>query len=146
MARPAQKAIAKAVTPPELALQSIDRLVSAGKSVVRFRSGMRRDARSAVAVRADGSVLFVTAFDAQAAERRPDGITALNEKSTTTGLTLAEFAGLLASPEKSGGLGAKTALNLDGGFSTSMVVQIGSTRRVLLPHRKTTNALTASAP
>ncbi len=129
---------------PDVALQSIDRLVDAGQSVVRPRPGMRRDARSAVAVRADGSVLFIVAFDARAADMRPDSVVALNAQSTSTGLTLAEFATLMAQPRAQGGLGVKTALNLDGGFSTSMLVDVGGQKRSLLPHRATTNALVAS--
>ncbi len=128
---------------PDLALQSIDRLVDAGQSVVRQRSNMRRDARSAVAVRKDGSVIFVVAFDTRAADKRPDSVVALNAQSTSTGLTLAEFATLMATPRAKGGLGVRTALNLDGGFSTSMLVEIGDKKRTLLPHRATTNALIA---
>lgn len=130
-------------TPPLLALQSIDRLVDAGKSLVKPRPAPPRDARSAVAVLDGGSVLFVVAFDRQSAEIAGDAVT-LNAKSTSSGMTLAEFAEVLALPEARGGLGAKTAMNLDGGFSTSMQLRVGDTERRVVAHRATTNALLAA--
>ncbi len=124
-----------------LALQSVDRLVDKGSVLVRPRPGLRRDARSAVAIDADGAVLFVVAFDARAAFPLSDDAIRMSAPCTTTGPTLLEFAQLLARE-----LGARFALNLDGGSSTSMRMRIGKTQLDVVAHRATINALVASRP
>ncbi|MEB2310611.1 MAG: phosphodiester glycosidase family protein [Sorangiineae bacterium] len=125
---------------PSVALQSIDRLVDAGEVLVRPRPDLPRDARSALAITADGAVLLVIAFDARAAFPTSDTVIRLTPASTSTGPTLLEFAEWLA-----GELGARYALNLDGGFSTAMRLRIGGERHEVIAHRATINALVASA-
>ena len=71
--------------------------------------------------------------------------TRLNERSSTTGLSLGEFATLLALPANSGGLGARDALNLDGGYSTSFAARIGDARIRIEPYRATINAVRVRA-
>lgn len=123
---------------PALALQSIDRLVDGGRSLVTARGDARRDARSAVAIDAQGAVMLVVAFDERAAFRTSDSVIQMSPASTTTGPTLQEFAELLA-----GELGARTALNLDGGFSTAMRLHLGATKLEVIAHKATINAIVA---
>jgi len=63
-----------------------------------------------------------------------------------TGLSLSAWADLLARPVAEGGLGVDTALNLDGGYSTSAAIHIGSFDLEVLAHDATINALRSSAP
>lgn len=123
---------------PVLALQSVDRLVDHGRVLVRPRPDLHRDARSAVAIDADGAVLFAVAFDARAAFPLSDDAIRMSEPCTTTGPTLLEFAELLARD-----LGARFALNLDGGSSTAMRLRIGEARLDVIARRATINALVA---
>ncbi|MEZ4226130.1 MAG: phosphodiester glycosidase family protein [Polyangiaceae bacterium] len=128
---------------PQLGLQSIDRLVDDGSSLVRPRESAPRDARSAIVVHADGTVALALAFDTRAVARREGNAIYLGAASSSTGLTLGEWADLLARPRGKGGIGAKTALNLDGGLSSSMLVKLGEFEGAVHPHRATTNALVA---
>jgi uncharacterized protein YigE (DUF2233 family) len=123
---------------PALALQSVDRLVDGGRVLVRARPGLRRDARSAVVIDAEGAVLFAVAFDAQAAFPLSDDEIRMSAASTTSGPTLLEFAKLLV-----GDLHARTALNLDGGSSTSMRIRIGKAHLDVIARHATINVLVA---
>lgn len=123
--------------PPALALQSIDRLVDEGRVLVRPRRDAPRDARSAVAIDGQGALLFVVVFDERAIARESAREIVLDADCSTTGLTLLELAELLVR------LGARTALNLDGGYSTSMRVRLGGEARDVVAHRATINALVA---
>lgn len=60
---------------------------------------------------------------------------------TSTGMSLAAWADLLARPVADGGLGATAALGLDGGYSTSMAIHVGELDLDLVAHRATINAL-----
>lgn len=133
-------------------LQSIDRLVVGGMSVVGAKASLERDARSAVMIDADNAVSLV-AVVADAAEATPTTLkpknpgrpirlrTRLNERSSTTGVSLAEFAKLLSQPPMAKGLGALSALNLDGGYSTSFFAHVEGDRFRIEPYRATINAI-----
>ena len=123
------------------AVQSIDRLVDQGKVLVVNRRGLGNDARSAVGVRADGTLVFVALFDDRAVLSATEETVVLNARSSSTGPTLYEFAEFLARPESSRGLGLVKALNLDGGYSTSMVIQMGGKVAEVVAHGATINAL-----
>jgi hypothetical protein len=103
----------------ELALQSIDRLVDRGRNLVRPRNGMPHDARSVVAIDARGVLFFIVVFDDRAIASSKGSYVRLNRRSTDTGVTLFALAEFLARSRKDGGWGATSALNLDGGFSSS---------------------------
>ena len=130
---------------PREALQSIDRLVDGGRSVVGERARPDADARSAVALRGDGTIVFAVAFaDAAIVERAAGGVQ-LGKASSSSGLSLAAWAELLARPVADGGLGAVTALNLDGGYSTSMSIHVGEFDYEVLAHGATINGLRGCA-
>ena len=138
----------RAVTPALLArasqaLQSIDRLVHEGRSLVRPRPGLARDARSAVALDAADALWLVIVFDERAVGEESDGRLVLDGEATTTGLTLQELARWLAAPTAKGGLGARYAMNLDGGESTSMRLSIGGAAHEVVARRATINAVLA---
>ncbi|HEY0138865.1 MAG TPA: phosphodiester glycosidase family protein, partial [Nannocystis sp.] len=116
-----------------------------GRSVVGPRARPDADARSAVAIRRDGTVLFVLLFAEQAVERAAPGRVELGARSSSTGLSLAAWADLLARPESDGGLGVDVALNLDGGYSTSASIHVGAFDLEVLAHGATINALRACA-
>ena len=118
------------------ALQSIDRLVDAGASLVKPRAGAHRDARSAVAITAD-RLWLVAAYAEQSGTPTADGVQL--DDTIGEGLTLAELAELLVT-----GLGATQALNLDGAVSTQMIVTTSSARWALLGERGTINAVVVS--
>lgn len=79
-----------------------DMLVVGGHSVVPQPDADGRHARTALGIRADGTILMVTA----------------DSGSYVSGLNLQEIAGLMIS------LGAVDALNLDGGVSSQMAVRL----------------------
>lgn len=124
---------------PLFALQSVDRLVDDGHVLVRARPGLRRDARSAVVIDHQGAVLLAVAFDAQAAFPLSRDVIRMSAGSTTSGPTLLEFARVLV-----GALRAESALNLDGGSSTSMRIRIGKAKLDVIARHATINALVAS--
>ncbi len=130
---------------PSEGLQSIDRVVADGRSVVGPRARPDADARSAVAIRGDGTVLFALLFAEQAVVHETAGRVELGARSSSTGLSLAAWAELLARPVADGGLGAATALNLDGGYSTSASIHVGSFDLEVLAHGATINALRVCA-
>lgn len=103
--------------PARHALQSVDRLVVDGASVVKPRPDAQRAARAAVALDNDHVWLVVAVGDASV---RPadDGWQVVDPYGA--GMTLGEFAGWLVSD-----LGATSALNLDGGLSVELVVDLG---------------------
>jgi hypothetical protein len=127
------------------AVQSIDRVVEGGRSVVREDPSARRAARSAVAIDERDVLHFAIAFDERAIAREEGARIVLDEDSGTTGPTPGELASLLARAPAEGGLGAVSALALDGGFSTSLTVK--SARRALrvVAYRATINAIVASS-
>ena len=130
---------------PREALQSIDRLVDGGRSVVGERARPDADARSAVALRGDGTIVFAALFADRAIAEESSGGVQLGKASSSSGLSLAAWAELLARPVADGGLGAVTALNLDGGYSTSLSIHIGAFDYEVLAHGATINALRGCA-
>jgi len=134
-------------TPPEgleTAVQSIDRLVSDGRILVRKRPGMPSDARSAVAIDGLGTVYFVVIFDESAIAYSDDRHVRLSRRSTETGTTLYALAEFLARPFSQGGLEVQHALNLDGGFSTAIQVRIQGQEAGVIAYLDTINALVAT--
>jgi len=114
------------------ALQSIDRLVNEGASVVGSRDE-RKATRSAVVVGTESLWVGLVAADA-AARSVPDGIWL--RWTGRRGLPLYAFADYLVSATD-----AVTALNLDGGASSSLTVRAaGQTFRVI-GERGTVNAI-----
>ena len=120
------------------AVQSIDRLVSGGRSVVGAGASPALDARTAVGVQADGDVLLAVAFDEQAVLDESDGVVRLGAESSSSGLSMAEWSEVMR------GLGATEALNLDGGLSTSMHVEIADLRLEVVAAGATIGAIAAS--
>ncbi|MFN7144310.1 MAG: phosphodiester glycosidase family protein [Myxococcota bacterium] len=114
------------------ALQSIDRLVDRGVSLVNERADARRASRSAVAVSTD-AVWIVAAVAEESVRAAPDGIQLVN--TVAYGMTLAEFAGFLVDR------GATEALNLDGAVSTQMIVATPTWRWDIRGARGTINAV-----
>jgi hypothetical protein len=120
------------------ALQSIDRLVDGGASLVHPRPDAHRDARSAVAI-SDDRLWLVAAFAANNVTSGPDGIQLI--RTVGEGMTLAEFADFLVVA-----LGAKQALNLDGAVSTQMIVAMPTWRWVVRGERGTINGVVITPP
>lgn len=126
---------------PHEALQSIDRLVDDGRSLVGPDARPDLDARSAVALRRDGTILLAVVFADAAIARESFGRVELGPASSSTGLSLAAWAELLARPVVEGGLGAIAALNLDGGYSTAISAHADGFALDIVAHRATINAL-----
>lgn len=118
---------------PPQALQSIDRLVDAGRSLVKARDQARAAARSAV-VLTGTELLLVALADGEGIETLPDGVQL--HRTVARGLPLWAFAELLVQ-----GLDAQTALNLDGAISTQMAVQAQGRRFHLRGEAGTINVL-----
>ena len=129
-------------TCPE-AVQSIDRLVHESEVLVNARPDLPRDARSAVAIDWLGRVHLIAAVDERSIAHEDDGEIQLGPETTTTGPSLWQLADFLARPVLEGGLGARFALNLDGGFSTALQVRLGDERVSIGGYRGTINALMA---
>lgn len=119
------------------ALQSIDRLVDAGASLVKPREGAHLDARSAVVVSPD-AVWVVAAVGNESITPGPDGVKLVS--TVGHGLALSEFADLLVT-----GFHAEQALNLDGAVSTQMVVSMPPWRWVVAGERGTINGVVVRA-
>ena len=104
------------------ALQSIDRLVDAGKSLVKRKEAARSAARSAVAI-SDGQLWLVALADDDSIDPLPGGAgpgeggVQLHD-TVVIGLPLWIFADYLVDQ-----LGARSALNLDGAISTQLLVR-----------------------
>ncbi len=123
------------------ALQSVDRLVDSGRSLVSAAASNRRAARSAVAIDARGDLHLVVAFDERAVASQSEALIQMGGDSTRTGPTIAQMAELLVRSPEDGGVGAREALGLDGGLSTSMVVKSDARALTILPYNATINAL-----
>ncbi|MBX3274424.1 MAG: phosphodiester glycosidase family protein [Sandaracinaceae bacterium] len=126
------------------ALQSIDRLVDDGASLVAETASPRRAARAAVALDQEGTLHLVVAFDERAVLTSSDARIELGPDSTRSGPTIGEWAALLARAPAEGGVGARVALGLDGGVSTSLVVKSEGRSLTIVPHHATINALVVS--
>lgn len=100
------------------AVQSIDRLVDEGKSLVHVRAGARRAARTAVAI-TEAEVVMVVAFDAEGSRITDKGARLIG--SGVRGPSLGALATWLAED-----LGAVQALNLDGAISTQLTLRDGA--------------------
>ena len=130
--------------PGQAALQSIDRIVSGGVSLVKLGGSSRRAARSAVALDAEGGVHLVVAFDDAAPLREEDGHIMLGPRSASTGPTLGQMAILLTRSPEAGGVRASEALGLDGAVSTALMLDDGVRTLHVQPFNATINALVLS--
>lgn len=123
--------------PPE-ALQSIDRLVNAGASVVKTVGGAQT-ARSAVVVGKEQVWLVISAAEATVTTT---GVGALQLGAAEhAGPTLGVFADYLLHSTD-----AVTALNLDGGISTQLAAVIDGQRLVVTGQAGTINAVVMRPP
>jgi hypothetical protein len=118
---------------PEQALQSIDRLVVEGVSVVSSRNS-RRATRVAVVVGAEHLWLVLAASESSI--RTLGDSTVWLRFTSRRGLPLWAFADYLIETTD-----VVSALNLDGGGSANLVVQLGERRFEVLGERGTINAL-----
>lgn len=119
---------------PAEALQSIDRVVDAGSSLVARLDGPGA-ARSAFVVGRDGLWLVALVDDRSLATPEADGRTVLSG-TVGRGLSLGWFARYLIETTD-----AIAALNLDGAVSTSMAARGGARDFVLQGERGTINAV-----
>jgi hypothetical protein len=124
------------------AIQSIDRLVADARSLIGPRASPSLDARSAVATFADGSARMYVFFASQIPLVRAcdtSGCTfRLDAGSSSSGISLGELAEFLVAE------GARSALNLDGGYSTSFEARLSGKRLRVIAFRATINALFAA--
>lgn len=121
---------------PSEALQSIDRLVDEGVSLVKRREGVPETSRVAIGRDATGIVAVVAAGE-QSTIRKP-GRMELGA-SEHEGLPLWAFADLLVE------LGVRQAVNLDGGISTEANVVVDGRRFVVTGGIGTINAVRLTA-
>jgi hypothetical protein len=124
------------------ALQSIDRLVAGAKSVLGPRVSPELDARSAVATFTDGGARLYVVFASDVSRASACDASGcafrLDSASSSSGISLAQLADFLVAE------GAATALNLDGGYSTSFEAQLGGKQLRVVAFRATINALFAA--
>lgn len=126
------------------ALQSIDRLVNGGSSVVGSAASHRRAARSAVALDREGTLHLVVAFDDRAVASETEARIELGAEATRSGPTISQMAELLMRAPQDGGVGAEEALGLDGGFSTSMMVKSAARSLSVVAYHATINGVLAT--
>lgn len=119
------------------ALQSIDRIVDEGKSLVKPKPSARYAARSAVALTDDA--VYLVAVAANASLYEVEGGFRLR-KSSYLGMPLWAFAQYLVEHTS-----AKQALNLDGAVSTQLIVQARDKRFELIGERGTMSAVVIQA-
>jgi uncharacterized protein YigE (DUF2233 family) len=124
------------------ALQSVDRLVDGGRSLVKQRHDPQRASRAAVAV-TDDAIWLVVAAGNGSIQRRGDIVTL--SKTGGYGMPLWAFSRLLVES-----IGPQRALNLDGAVSTQLIVQLRDTPQanrtfVIRGDRGVLNALVVSA-
>jgi uncharacterized protein YigE (DUF2233 family) len=125
----------------QIAVQSIDRVVDKGKSLVGERASGALDARSAVAVDKGGVVRLVSVFSPEAVAAESCDATGcaftLDGKSSSSGVSLRELATYLVKT------GAREALNLDGGYSTSFEARLQGKRVSVVAFGATVQAIVA---
>lgn len=119
------------------ALQSIDRIVDEGKSLVKPRPEASYAARSGVALSDDA--VYLVAVAANASLYEVEGGFRLR-KSSYLGMPLWAFAQYLVEHTS-----AKQALNLDGAVSTQLIVQARDKRFELIGERGTMSAVIIQA-
>lgn len=117
---------------PTEALQSIDRLVDQGASLVNRRPKAQGAARSAVSL-GESEIQLIVAADADSIRPREGGAQLVN--TVGRGLPLWAFAELLVQ------LGAQQALNMDGAISTGLLVSVDGKVTHLRSERGTINAV-----
>lgn len=102
------------------ALQSIDRIIDAGKNLVRKRTGTKLSPRVAIAL-TDDAVWLALAAGVETVSRSGNFVEL--KKTGHYGLPLWAFAECLRQS-----VGPRVALNLDGGISTQMLVRLDDGR------------------
>ncbi len=115
------------------ALQSIDRIVDGGRSLVNFRPDAPQAARSGVVVK-EGEVVLVLVAGEQSIVGQGDDIQL--QLGSAYGMPLWAFSRYLIEA-----VGARSALNLDGGVSSQLAVQIGGRSIHVRAPRGTVNAV-----
>jgi hypothetical protein len=120
------------------ALQSIDRLVDGGRSLVRQRPEAPGAARSAVVISED-LIWVVVAAATDSVEGHDEYLRLV--RTTGNGLSLWAFADYLVASR-----GAHQALNLDGGISSQLMVRTGEHRFEVKGEKGTINALVLRPP
>ena len=118
---------------PGEALQSIDRIVNDGTSLVSHRPDARRAARSIIAVADDGVFVAVLAHERSASA---EGSTVHLSATSFLGPTLAEAADFAVNE-----LGATAALNLDGAVSSALIVSTPAGRVEVVGEQPIINAI-----
>jgi len=116
------------------ALQSVDRLVDGGESLVKPREGAPRAARSAIGLTADAVLFVVSVGKGSIASENSDRV--VLQRTSGQGQPLWVFAAWLAEE-----LGVAQALNLDGAISTAMRVRVGDTLLDIVGEAGTVNAV-----
>lgn len=119
---------------PTVALQSIDRIVSDGDSVVRKKPGATGAPRSAVVV-GESHLWFVITAASDDVKETPNGA---RLSSSDSGMPLWAFAEYVLDTTD-----ARDALNLDGGVSTQLAVRDDDFKLYVYGVRGTLNALVA---
>ena len=117
-------------------VQSIDRIVDGGASVVTKRPNVPRTSRVAVAVREDAVMAIVAGGEPSTQRKERQMHLGASEHD---GLPLWAFADAVVA------LGAERALNLDGGISTEATVQVGGQVYTVTGGVGTINAVRLSA-
>lgn len=118
------------------AIQSIDRIISGGETLMKEGRRERHTARSGVALGDEQAWIVVMYEDASAV---PAGEATQLRSTSFRGVPLWAFARyLLATTD------VREALNLDGAVSTQLVAKVGQTRIDLRGERGTINALVLS--
>lgn len=125
------------------ALQSVDPVVQAGRSLVADNTVYRRAARSAVVIDAEEVVHFVIAFDDRSIAEEHDNHIELNNDAAWLGPTLAEWGDILVLHPQ---ICAQTALGLDAGNSLGLIVRTNEGSIRVEGSRGTMNALVMSDP
>jgi hypothetical protein len=115
------------------ALQSIDRIVANGVTLVKRRSGARRAARSAIALSEDTIFLILAAQD-ESLSGTADQIRV--HFAAGSGLPLWALADYVATHTD-----ARNALNLDGSVSAQLAARIGGKNYAIRAMRGTINAI-----
>ncbi len=106
------------------AVQSVDRIIDEGRTLVAPHADHRLAARSGVALAEDGTAWAIVAVADGSVTVGSDGAIQLSG-TVGHGLPLWAFAELI------GTLGVQTALNLDGAISTQLRVELGGVRPLL---------------
>lgn len=122
-------------------LQSIDRLASEGRLLIKNKPGLAHDARTVAALDDAGVLYLIVVYDQRAVGEESATAVVLNRDSSHTGPTLYDIAEFLLRSPAQGGLGVRWVLNLDGGWSTSLHARLGGRSFDVVAYGATVNAV-----